>query len=126
MADGSIRAPAGEISRQTVAHIPIRTRRATMAGGRRPPMPVVRDRVSILRALPVAALFVCAAVGPAAADTTVRLRHWNNIAIDASGLDHTPVSAGEVRDFGEQLGPTRASRAMAIVHIAMFDAVNAT
>ena len=27
--------------------------------------------------------------------------------------------------FGEQLGPTRASRAMAIVHIAIFEAVNA-
>jgi hypothetical protein len=30
-----------------------------------------------------------------------------------------------MRVFGEQLGPARASRAMAIVHIAMFDAVNA-
>lgn len=53
------------------------------------------------------------------------LRNWNRIAIDASGLDHTPVAAGETRVFGEQLGPARASRAMAIVHIAMFDAVNA-
>jgi PAP2 superfamily len=52
-------------------------------------------------------------------------RHWNEIAVDASGLDHTPVAPGEVRVFGEQLGPTRSSRAMAIVHIAMFDAVNA-
>jgi hypothetical protein len=53
------------------------------------------------------------------------LRNWNQIAIDASGLDHTPVAPGETRVFGEQLGPTRSSRAMAIVHIAMFDAVNA-
>ena len=53
------------------------------------------------------------------------LRHWNDIAIDASGLDHTPVAPGETRIFGEQLGPGRASRAMAIVHIAIFDAVNA-
>jgi hypothetical protein len=51
------------------------------------------------------------------------LRRWNGIAIDASGLDHTPPAAGETRVFGEQLGPTRASRAMAIVHIAMFDVV---
>jgi len=51
--------------------------------------------------------------------------HWNQIAIDASGLDHTPVQPGEQRDFGEQKGPTRASRAMAIVHIAIFEAVNA-
>ena len=53
------------------------------------------------------------------------LHRWNVIAIDASGLDHTPVAPGENRVFGEQLGPARASRAMAIVHIAMFDALDA-
>src|SRR5215469_11029582 len=53
------------------------------------------------------------------------LRHWNTVAIDTSGIDHTPVAAGENRVYGEQFGPTRASRAMAIVHIAMFEAVNA-
>src|SRR5690606_22608909 len=30
---------------------------------------------------------------------------------------------GENRIFGEQLGPTRSARAMAIVHIAIFDAI---
>src|SRR5437773_45511 len=50
---------------------------------------------------------------------------WNRIAIDTSGLDHTPVQPGEVRTFGHQLGPGRSSRAMAIVHIAIFDSVNA-
>ena len=59
-------------------------------------------------------------VGPLA-----RLHHWNEIAINTSGLDHTPVATGEQRVFGEQYGPTRASRAMAIVHIAIFEAVNA-
>ena len=53
------------------------------------------------------------------------IHRWNTIAINASGLDHTPVAPGELRTFGEQLGPTRASRAMAIVHIAIFDSVNA-
>jgi hypothetical protein len=53
------------------------------------------------------------------------IHRWNQIAVDASGLDHTPVAPGELRTFGEQLGPGRASRAMAIVHIAMFDSVNA-
>jgi hypothetical protein len=53
------------------------------------------------------------------------VRHWNEAAIDASGVDHTPVAAGEQRVYGEQLGPGRASRAMAIVHIAVFEAVNA-
>src|SRR5438552_9971567 len=53
------------------------------------------------------------------------LHRWNLIAINASGLDHTPVAPGENRVFGEQFGPGRASRAMAIVHIAVFEAVNA-
>src|SRR5437773_2657471 len=53
------------------------------------------------------------------------VRYWNEIAINASGLDHTPVAVGENRVFGEQLGPGRSSRAMAIVHIAIFEAVNA-
>jgi len=54
-----------------------------------------------------------------------RLKHWNEVAINASGLDHTPVAPGENRVFGEQVGPGRSSRAMAIVHIAVFDAINA-
>jgi hypothetical protein len=49
--------------------------------------------------------------------------HWNEVAINASGLDHTPVQAGDPRVFGEQIGPGRSARAMAIVHIAMFDAI---
>ncbi len=52
------------------------------------------------------------------------VRHWNLMALDATGLDHTPVAPNETRIFGEQLGPTRASRAMAIIHIAIFDAVS--
>jgi hypothetical protein len=58
-------------------------------------------------------------------DRASGLRHWNQIAVDASGLDHTPVSLGEIRLFGEQIGPARSSRAMAIVHLAMFEVVNA-
>jgi membrane-associated phospholipid phosphatase len=53
------------------------------------------------------------------------VRFWNAVAIDASGLDHTPVAPGETRVYGEQLGPGRSSRAMAIVHVAIFEAVNA-
>src|SRR5207237_3063260 len=59
------------------------------------------------------------------ASASTRIRHWNETAVDASGLDHTPVAPGENRVFGEQVGPVRAARAMAIVHIAVFDAVNA-
>src|SRR3954467_14354979 len=54
-----------------------------------------------------------------------RIRHWNEMAVNASGLDHTPVAPGENRVFGEQVGPVRAARAIAIVHVAVFEAVNA-
>jgi len=54
------------------------------------------------------------------------VHRWNEISINATGLDHTPVAPGENRIFGEQLGPARASRAMAIIHVAMFDVFNAT
>ena len=53
------------------------------------------------------------------------VRRWNAIAIDASGLDHTPPGPGEDRRSGERLGPGKSSHAMAIVHLAMFEAVNA-
>lgn len=61
------------------------------------------------------------ATNPGATNAILR---WNSISIDASGVDHTPVAPGENRVFGEQLGPCRASRAIAIVHIAMFEAIN--
>ena len=54
-----------------------------------------------------------------------RLFMWNEIALDTTAIDHTPVQPGQTRVFGEQYGPARASRAMAIIHIAMFEAVNA-
>jgi hypothetical protein len=53
------------------------------------------------------------------------IRRWNESMLAANALDHTPVAAGENRVFGEQLGPARTSRAFAIVHIAIFEAVNA-
>ena len=58
-------------------------------------------------------------------DRASGVRHWNQIAVDASGLDHTPVAPDETRVFGEQLGPGRSARAMAIVHLAIFEVVNA-
>jgi len=33
------------------------------------------------------------------------VRRWNSIALDAAGLDDTPVAPGEDRVFGEQLIP---------------------
>lgn len=45
--------------------------------------------------------------------------HWNEIALDAVAIDHT----GDPPK-GEQGGPTRTARALAIVHLAMYDAYN--
>ncbi len=50
---------------------------------------------------------------------------WSTAAMDAMAVDHTPVAPNEIRVFGEQVGPARSARAMAIVHIAMFEAMNA-
>lgn len=50
---------------------------------------------------------------------------WNQVAIDAAGLDHTPADEGPTHAFGQHLGPCRSARAMAIVHVAMFEAANA-
>ena len=46
------------------------------------------------------------------------VRHWSEIALDANAIDHG-------RTAPEQLGPLRTARALAIFHIAVFDAVNA-
>jgi hypothetical protein len=54
-----------------------------------------------------------------------RVRIWNLIATTAVAVDHTPPAAGETRVFGEQMGPHRTARALAIVHIALFEAANA-
>jgi hypothetical protein len=46
------------------------------------------------------------------------VRRWNDMALDANAVDHARMAP-------EQVGPLRTSRAFAIVHIAIFDAVNA-
>ncbi|PSB02615.1 vanadium-dependent haloperoxidase [Merismopedia glauca] len=54
--------------------------------------------------------------------------YWNNIALEAVAIDHTNTPAkGEQKAIpakGEQGGPTRTARALAIVHLAMYDAFN--
>jgi hypothetical protein len=66
------------------------------------------------------------ASGPAVPSSTLdRLHHWSHVAIDSTGLDHTPADVGNPHVPGHHPGPGRASRAMAIVHIAVFEVVNA-
>lgn len=59
------------------------------------------------------------------AGTTRRVMFWNNATVKAVQLDYVPPAAGENRAYLEQPGPTYGSRAMAIVQLAMFDAINA-
>ena len=47
--------------------------------------------------------------------------HWNQVALDAAKTDFT-TSDPSVNPSPEQGGPTRTSRALAIVHLAMYDA----
>ena len=50
--------------------------------------------------------------------------HWNEIAQRVAGLDHARVQQDQdPRSAGWQFGPTRTSRAFAIMHIAVADAV---
>lgn len=53
------------------------------------------------------------------------LMFWNEIALYATALDHTTEVVPAPPTYGEQLGPTRTSRALAIVHLSMFEAVDA-
>lgn len=48
--------------------------------------------------------------------------HWNGIALDAVAKDHTGLNGNS--PAAEQAGPGKAARALAIVHTAMFDAIN--
>ena len=50
---------------------------------------------------------------------------WNGVALDATSLDHTTDTPQmPPSTFAEQFGPTRSSRALAITHLAVFEAVN--
>jgi hypothetical protein len=58
--------------------------------------------------------------------------YWNTVALDATAFDHTPqqppVEPGPTPPprVIDQIGPARTSRALAIMHIAMFEAINFT
>ena len=60
-----------------------------------------------------------------------RIKFWHLVALDTVALDHTPGSSPDFTPGSpgfaspDQGGPTRTSRALAMVHVAMFDALNA-
>jgi membrane-associated phospholipid phosphatase len=62
---------------------------------------------------------------PAAASARLRLAYWNEVALQTQAFDHTPPTGGTAVYLPEQLGPTRASRALAIVQIGVHDALAA-
>ena len=77
-------------------------------------------------ALAVGSLALLQACGDGGHDHTATadpVLRWNAIEIDPSRLYHTSVQPGEQRTFGEELGPTRTSRAFAMIHIAIADSV---
>jgi hypothetical protein len=57
-------------------------------------------------------------------NTTERVLYWNGAMSAANAIDHVYGLPGEPV-AADQLGPPRSSRAFAIVHIAIFDAINA-
>ncbi|GAB3406023.1 phosphatase PAP2 family protein [Massilia agilis] len=63
--------------------------------------------------------------GRGATPATQRVIYWNNALIRAVELDHVPAAPGENRVAGQHAGPTHSSRAMAMVQLAVFDAINA-
>lgn len=63
---------------------------------------------------------------PIPTNTTERVLYWNAATGAANAIDHVPgLPNSDGVLMADQLGPTRSSRVYAIVHIAMFDAINA-
>ena len=54
-----------------------------------------------------------------ASETFLEVSRWHTIAIDTSGIDHQGAPLG-----GSQLGPLKSARAMAMVHLALFESLN--
>lgn len=50
---------------------------------------------------------------------------WNAVALNAEVVDHTPGAGVPGAGLGVNAGPVRSARALAIMHTAIFDAVNA-
>jgi hypothetical protein len=62
-----------------------------------------------------------ATLSSGASEALTALRRWTGVMLDANALDHTPAGPGSTHTFGQQLGPCRTARAMAIVEVAIFE-----
>jgi membrane-associated phospholipid phosphatase len=62
---------------------------------------------------------------PAGPAPAARLAYWNEVALRTIAVDHAPPFTGGATIVAQQLGPTRTSRVMAIVQLAVYDALNA-
>lgn len=62
---------------------------------------------------------------PAGPDASRRLAYWNEVALFAMARDGTPPFPGQPSVIAEQSGPTRTTRVLAILHLAIFDALAA-
>ena len=52
------------------------------------------------------------------------LMQWNALALDLTAQDHTNIPGFTDPTYAEQFGPHRSAWALAIVHLALFEAVN--
>ncbi|HEX5053779.1 MAG TPA: chloroperoxidase [Planctomycetota bacterium] len=64
-----------------------------------------------------------ATIVPAGLNAAVAFDNWHGLALAANALDHTPSTQGPLHLQGHQAGPCRTARALAMVHIAMFEAM---
>lgn len=78
-----------------------------------------------IRSLSQLQLLFDIAGAPHPVEPTLAFHYWHAIALDTTSNDHAPVTAA--RGIGpayQQIGPARTSRALAILHIGMFEAIN--
>ncbi|WP_426191692.1 vanadium-dependent haloperoxidase [Massilia sp. DWR3-1-1] len=118
-----MKATASTVFRAVLFCILLPSVTSATAGKHRPPGP--RDVDPQYLTQPGTAELPLRYQAPPGAAAAARFAYWTNLAWQVVAYDHTaPAQAGLERD-AEQLGPTRSSRALAIVHLAIYDAVNA-
>ena len=57
-------------------------------------------------------------------DSRTYITAWRHIALDVTAVDHSPTPDKNPNSYHQQGGPARTSRALALVHLAIFEAAN--